>query len=310
MHPDVSVLIRLRDRRLSETEEEAVRAHLETCEECADTRRRIERFMADLDESWTRRRLAEAAARTHWPTREDLVDYYLDDLPSVESRQAIELHVRDCATCREILADLERGAAELQRDDPLREPVVGSRGEPGWLDSLRALLRPGAWPAWSLAAAAAAVVFVMGFVLRPIVWPMREAGRTGQVAGVPKPPLARQPDGSFALGIGPSVRPEARALLLKALESYDTADFADRALPTLEQAVQADPTLEQARFWLGVCYLLKGNAGAAIPHLEEASRLAPGNVTYQHYLVWGYLRAGQYRKALDAQTRLLGGVKQ
>jgi len=307
VHPDPMMLVRWRDRRLTGPEAEAIRVHLETCEECAKAMQTIERFVTDLDETWTRKRLNEAAARTHWPTREELVDFFLEDLASAESRREIEAHVQGCATCREILGDLERGTAALEQADPLGQPLATpTAAGPGWRDAIRAFLRPAAWPAWSLVASAAAVIFALGFVLRPILWPTREGPLVGPVAQLEKPALPRQPDGTLALGIGATTaKPEARALLEKALASYDAADFADRALPSLEQAVKTDPTFEQARFWLGVCYLLKGNAPSAIPHLEEAARLAPGNVTYQHYLVWGYLKAGEYRKALQAQTQLI-----
>lgn len=311
MHPDRGALVGWREGRLSGPEAEAIRTHLESCEECTRAMRTIERFGSDLDNAWTRKRLNEAAARTHWPTREELVDFFLEDLASAESRRAIEAHVRGCAGCREILKDLERGSAELERADPLDQPIeVPVRVGSTWFDALRILMRPAAWPAWSLAASAAAVIFALGFVLRPILWPTREGPLVGPVAQLEKPSLPRQPDGTLALGIGATAaRPEARALLEKALSFYDALDFADRALPLLEQAVAADPNFEQARFWLGICHLLKGNATSAIPHLAEAARLAPANVTYQHYLVWGYLKAGEYRKALEAQTRLIGGVK-
>lgn len=307
MHPDHGALVRLRDRRVSGPEAEAIQAHLQTCEECARAMRTIERFVTDLDDAWTRKRLNEVAARTHWPTREDLVDYFLDDLVSGESRHEIEAHLKTGGTCREILEELHRGAAQLEQADPLVEPAAPIRAvEIAWVEALRSFLRPAAWPVWALVTSAGAVVFALGFWLRPVLWPVREGVHAGLVAELEKPPLPRQADGSLALGIGATAaRPEARALLEKALASYDAPDFADRALPFLEQAVAADPNFEQARFWLGICYLLKDKPAAAVPHLEQAARLAPGNVTYQHYLVWGYLKGGEYRKALEAQTRLL-----
>ena len=305
MHPDRGALVGWREGRLSGPEAETIRAHLETCEECAKAMQTIERFLTELDEAWTEKRLNEVAERTHWPAREELVDYFLEDLDSVEARKAIEAHVRSCAACREVLEDLERGTSELEQADPLGEPApVSGRAQPGWLDALRALMRPSAWPAWSLAACTAGILFFLGFLSRPILLP--EGDRSGIVAELVKPPLLRQPDGSIALGIGATTaRPEARVLLEKALASYDAPDFADRAAPTLEQAVKADPNFEQARFWLGICYLLKGNTAAATPQLEEAVRLAPGNVAYQNYLVWAYMEAGEREKALEAQTRMI-----
>jgi len=269
----------------------------------------IERFLTELDETWTEKRLNEVAERTHWPAREELVDYFLEDLDSVEARKAIEAHVRNCAACREILEELERGTRELAQADPLGQPeaipVLAPAGL-GWREALRALLRPGAWPAWSLATCAAVLLLVLGALFRPLLWPTRGGTPVMPPIELAKPPLERQPDGTPILGIGPTAAPaEARALLGKALASYDRPDFADRALPSLEEAVKIAPAFEQARFWLGICFLLKGRAADALPHLEEAAWLAPGNVTYRHYLVWGYLKAGEYRKALEAQTQLL-----
>jgi hypothetical protein len=267
----------------------------------------IEQFGTTLDEAWTRKRLTEFAAQTHWPTREELVDYFLEDVPSAEGRREIEAHIKDCAMCRGILEELRQGAAELERADPLGEVAAApAPARVNWLDALRSLVRPAAWPAWSLAGAVAVALFVLGFLLRPSLWPPAPGRPLGPMAQLTKPPLQRQPDGTIALGIGATTaRPEARALFERALASYDAPDFADRAAPVLEQAVKADPSFEQARFWLAICYLLKGNTTAATPQLEEAVRLAPGNVTYQHYLVWAYLKAGEYEKAMEAQSRVL-----
>jgi len=309
VHPEPAKLVHLRDGTLPGPEAEEIRVHLGACEECAKKMRTIEGHVTDLDETWTRKRLNEVAARTHWPTREELVDFFLEDLAPDEDRRAIEVHVRECGPCRDILRELEHGAAELERADPLGQPeaipVLAPAGL-GWREALRALLRPGAWPAWSLATCAAVLLLVLGALFRPLLWPTRGGTPVMPPIELAKPPLERQPDGTPILGIGPTAAPaEARALLGKALASYDRPDFADRALPSLEEAVKIAPAFEQARFWLGICFLLKGRAADALPHLEEAAWLAPGNVTYRHYLVWGYLKAGEYRKALEAQTQLL-----
>ena len=266
-----------------------------------------EQFVTGLDAAWVHKRLREAAQQMHWPTREELVDYFLDAPASGEDRRLIAAHLRDCAACQAVVTDLERGAARLEREDPLGEPA-GMRTPAGtpWLAAVRALLRPAAWPAWSLAATVAVGLFALGVLVRPALWPEGAPQGAALTAQIVKPGLPRQPDGSVVLGIGrTTARPEAVALLQTALAAYDAADFADRALPVLTQAVAADPSFEQARFWLGVCYLLTDKTTAALPQLEEAVRLAPGNVTYRHYLVWGYLKAGDGRKALAAQTQLL-----
>ena len=311
MHPDRVTLMRWRERSLSSAEAEAIGAHVKTCEECAKAMQTMDRFKKRLDDAWTEKRSRETAARTHWPSREDLVDYYLDDLPSAESRQRIEAHLRECVPCQEILQELEQGAAELQKADPLREYAAEtalSRGD--WKEALRALLRPAAWPAWTMATVAAMAIFAVGMLLRPVVWPGGVIAPTELTAQMPKPALERHADGTLTLGIGATgAKPEAVALFREAMRFYDQPDFAERAVPFLERAVAADAQYEQPRFWLGICLLTQGRTSAAIPQLEEAARLAPGNVTYQHHLVWGYLKAGEYTKALAAQTRLLKGAR-
>ena len=308
MHPDPGTLVRLSDGRLAEREAAGVREHVQRCEECGKKMRTLDRFAAEIDGAWTHKRLDEVAASAHWPTREELVDYYLEDTASAESRAEIAGHLRNCAACRAILEDLARGSAELEREDPLRQPLpTADAPAMGWREAVRSLMRPSAWPAWSLAAAAGMALFVMGFLLRPMLWAPAPTGPVGPMAEFQKPPLERKADGTLVLGIGAiGARPEARALLERALDYYEAPDFADRALPSLEQAVQIDPSFEQARFWLGICYLTKGNTASAVRQLEEAARLAPGNVTYHYYLVWAYLKAGHYRKALEEQTRMIG----
>jgi hypothetical protein len=307
VHPSRSDLARFLGHEAPASDAEAIRLHVASCQECAHVMRTVEGFVADLDDAWARKRLNEVAAEMHWPTREDLVDYFLEDLPSEGDRQAIQAHVQSCGSCQEILADLRQGSADVRQADPLGalRPAEGA-ARSGWREALRELLRPAAWPAWSLAVSAAAAVFLLGFLLRPLIWPSSQEPRGRLMAQVDKPKLQRQEDGGIVLGIGATTaKPEARALLMQALAFYDAPDFAERALPPLEQAVTADPTFEQARFWLGVCFLLKGDTSKAVPQLEEAARLAPGNVTYHHYLVWGYLKAGEFGKALQAQTWLL-----
>jgi len=195
----------------------------------------------------------------------------------------------------------------LQKADPLREyaaETAPSRGD--WKEALRALLRPAAWPAWTMATVAAMAIFAVGMLFASGCLAWGVIAPTELTAQMPKPALERHADGTLTLGIGATgAKPEAVALFREAMRFYDQPDFAERAVPFLERAVAADAQYEQPRFWLGICLLTQGRTSAAIPQLEEAARLAPGNVTYQHYLVWGYLKAGEYTKALAAQTRLL-----
>jgi tetratricopeptide (TPR) repeat protein len=197
---------------------------------------------------------------------------------------------------------MEEELTALERADPLgaRAPVPTR----SWVERLQAALGLMPWPAWAGATVAVGLAFVAGLLLRSIFTgperlpPGLEALRLAK-------PVFTPPTEVPALGIAPAVKPEAETRFREAMAFYDAADFPDRAIPMLKEAVAIDPSHDRAQFWLGIAYLLKGETTAAIPPLEEAARLAPGNREYKHYLVWAYLTAGKAEEALRLQTEIL-----
>jgi len=86
---------------------------------------------------------------------------------------------------------------------------------------------------------------------------------------------------------------------------YGEADFPQRAMPLLREAIAADPGNDQAQFWLGVVLLRDGRAADAIAPLEAAARLAPADRTYKGYLLYAYLQTGARHRAQALQQELL-----
>jgi tetratricopeptide (TPR) repeat protein len=208
-------------------------------------------------------------------------------------------HIETCSRCRNILREMEQEATALARDDPLRS---GERSTVrAWLEWLRAVVQPMPAPALVAASVVACLAFVAGLLVGPALVGRGQSSPEVRIAKPPFTPSAESP----ALGVAPSVKPEAEQRFREAMTFHGQSDFADLAIPKLKQAVALDPRHEQAQFWLGTAYLLKGQAAAAVPALEEAVRLAPGKVQYKQYLIWAYLMVGKSREALRLQTEVL-----
>lgn len=194
------------------------------------------------------------------------------------------------------------GAEDLVRDlesaDPLAEPVRAQ-----WLDAARAAL--GFWPARLALGTAVVVLLVAGFVAGRVA---QEGGRGRVVTALPPLP-AYAPESAPGVGLGavPSVAPGSERKFREAMAFHGTPDFPSRAAPLLDEAVAADPSNDQAQFWLGVALLFKRQVGDAVPHLEKARELAPGSRRYKQYLLFAYLQTSATGKAAALQAELLGG---
>lgn len=184
--------------------------------------------------------------------------------------------------------------------DPLGDHEESGSVRRPWMAVLRELLSR--WPARVAVAGAACAFLVLGALGARIA---DLVARPPHVAvGVPKPPW--HPDASARLAIAAGVKPQSERKLQEALAFYAKADFAARATPLLREAVAADPTNDQAQFWLGVARLLASDDAEAIPALEAAHRLAPRSVLYGQYLAFAHLRHGDVERALQVLGGALG----
>ena len=184
---------------------------------------------------------------------------------------------------------------ELEAADPL-----GASPRRSVIAGLREMLA--FWPGRLVLAAAAVLLLVIGSQLGRMV-----QDRPGpRVAAIPARPIYIPDDGGDrTLGIAGSVKPASRAKFREAMSFYSSADFPEKALPLLQEAVVADPVNDEAQFWLGVVLLLKKRGGDAISPLEEAARLAPRQSLYKQYLLFAYLQTGAVDKATALQADLL-----
>ncbi|HYE57844.1 MAG TPA: tetratricopeptide repeat protein, partial [Rhodothermales bacterium] len=76
------------------------------------------------------------------------------------------------------------------------------------------------------------------------------------------------------------------------------------ALPYFEQAAELRPTGE-AEGMIGAIHLARGDARAALPHLERARSLSPDNLQVQYNLAGAYATSGRQREAMALLQAIL-----
>lgn len=184
-------------------------------------------------------------------------------------------------------------ATAIGRADPLADAPRG-----GWLGGILDAL--GTWPGRLSFAGAAAALVLIGVGVGRVVVPS-----TPRIAATAIPRPTYEPDQTRPLGAAPTVKPESERKFRDAMALLEAPDFVARALPLLQGAVAEDASNDQAQFWLGVLWLLKGQAAESVGPLEEAARLAPASSRYRQYLMIAYLQTGATDKALALQTQLL-----
>jgi hypothetical protein len=299
-HPTVETLMRHTQGLLSECEEGEVTRHVEGCGECRAQEDAVKSYGARLDRHWLGAKLTPMLpAGWDCPSAQELGSYFLGEAEGPEAER-LAGHSRACARCQAVLDEMESGTVALRRVDPLGQsrptPSISPRNR------LRAILDSLSRPAW--VPVALALGLGAGLLLRPIV--AEHFAEPSSTSGhrIVKPP-APPPAQLRALGVAPSVNEEAEQRFREALAFHGEPDFAERAIPKLNEALTVDPRHELAWFWLGVAYLLREEPKPAIAPLETAVRLAPGNLDYKQYLVWAYLAVGAVDKALAIQTELV-----
>jgi predicted TPR repeat methyltransferase len=69
--------------------------------------------------------------------------------------------------------------------------------------------------------------------------------------------------------------------------------------------IDRDPNHAEALHWMGVLALQAGRPAAAVPLLEQAATLRPGDAAFAHNLATAHLQAGQYDEAVRAFERTI-----
>ncbi|MBI4635415.1 MAG: hypothetical protein HY727_03605 [Candidatus Rokubacteria bacterium] len=204
---------------------------------------------------------------------------------------------------RRLLSDLPTRISAAEEDELARQlgradPLVEAPG-PHWLEAIRHIVA--SWPGRLAVAGSMALLLVAGF----FVGRVSENGPGGHLPGAVPPKPVYEPERAIRLGITAPVKAESYVKFREAMALYGAPDFPSKALPLLREAVAADPTNEEAQFWLGAALLLERKPAEAIGPLEEARHLAPRSAQYGQYLLYAYLQAGAVDKALALQAEIL-----
>jgi tetratricopeptide (TPR) repeat protein len=189
-----------------------------------------------------------------------------------EDRQAFEEHYFSCGACYEALA----------ADMALETELAENR----WRVEERS--SPAIWrPQWALAAAAAALVLVVGALLwfRVPGPQMQPSSVLAELSEVDPPPYAPK---SLR-----GVENQARRELHAAMAPYQKGDFT-MAIPLLEAVAQAQPTHPAAHFYLGACLLLTDRPEEALESLSRVVTLGESP-----FLDWALFYRGKAHLRLD-----------
>lgn len=217
---------------------------------------------------------------------------------SDDERRAFETHVLECDLC---FGELERGsvAVGVMRDHAPalaralgREPSRAAEGPPSRAGRVRALVEGLLRPRALVPALAILLIAVIG---------VRVATRPDdftRLATFPREELAS------AIVRGPGVGDAVRELMEAGAGYFDTGRY-DEAARRFRAALERDPQLAEAAYLLGLSEALAGAVKESIPSLEDATRIARGDlrIKAQWVLANAYIkegRLGEARSVLEA----------
>jgi hypothetical protein len=231
-------------------------------------------------------------------------------------REALTAHVRACAACAQLAADLDRVAADVSLGPAEARVLMRVRQQATSAQSGR----------WRLAAVAAVLLACAATVVwvRSPSTSMTRGGAGGATSGGTKAPppqvsetlrehvdvaanwtIEAAPVRVPMSSLGTSRSGEAASsgtTLSDALAPYQEGRYAD-AIPLLETVAQREPGSVDAAFYLGVARLLSDHAADAVAPLERAATLAPRRRRAE--IAWYEATAEQRSGKTDAaRTRL------
>lgn len=164
---------------------------------------------------------------------------------------------------------------------------------------------------WIFVGTAVVMLCAIGIFIWSVLQSRREGGRMtasgfnsgSEVLGRFNPPAYR----SFVSSSQP-------AGFANGIERYSKRDYA-AAIPVLDRVVKDHPDFFEARFYLGICYLFRGDRPSGIAQLRSV--IAAGNTPYleqaRYYLAKGLLGAGDVvgaRQQLDDIIVMHGEMEQ
>ena len=243
--------------------------------------------------------------------RDEIVEQYLHDRLSDESRERFEQHYFDCARCFGLLQTYRDLQAELA---PMRDEFLPAVPRRHWVLQ------------WAWVPALAVVFLAVGLTL----WerPFGQRSDTTEVTepsgsiGPARPPVQVSPPAvslaDLARVEAPRYTPgrlrgagdEATARFQDAMTHYERGDYAT-AIAGLRRAAALDAEAPHIPFFLGISQLMSGQLDAAIASLRQT--LALGDSPYieeaRFFLAKAYLRkedVGAARTELQRTVQLQG----
>lgn len=217
---------------------------------------------------------------------------------SDEDREAFESHVLQCDAC---FQELERGAAvatELQANRSRFRRILEEAPAAGWRPR-EVKVRPStlSWlrPQIAVPALAAAVAIFMLITRAP-------GPDYRKLASFPR--QVTLPD-AVRRGAG---RDDAVRELMQAGAGYLDLGRFEEAERHFAAALDRDPGLADAAYFLGLSRVFRGDIDGALTPLERAVEIGTGNQPeYTWVLANAYLRAGQITKARETLLSLSAG---
>jgi len=215
--------------------------------------------------------------------RRQLIEKYLTGDLAEGEKERLEEHILTCESCHEELAELSLLRASLEED---RWAVADRRPERGLQ-----------WH-WALAAVATLVFITVVLWPRLAGHPGLEDGVIARLSAVEAPPYEPR---NLRAAVG-----EGERRFREAMVAYQQGDFGE-AIPGLEAAVELEPELANARFYLGACLLLTDQPDKAIESLSLVAELDD-----PQYPEWAYfyrakahLQVGDLDSARDDLTEVV-----
>jgi tetratricopeptide (TPR) repeat protein len=215
---------------------------------------------------------------------QDRIEQYVTGSLRGADRDRFEEHLLTCEACQEQLEELAL----------LRTSLADER----WAVAEESRGRRLEWH-WSWAAAAAALLLGLGLMLWLAPW----AGSPSNEALVAASMVEAPPFEPKNLR---SVTGDAEIRFQEAMQQYLEGSYG-RAIPGLEAAVELDPSLDKARFYLGTCYLLEDEPKKAIDNLSRIAELesSPYREWAHFYRAKAHLRLGDLDSALSDLSEVI-----
>jgi tetratricopeptide (TPR) repeat protein len=216
--------------------------------------------------------------------RENVIERYIAGRLDTREKEDWEQHYFGCERC----------AAQLETCLAVKEPLRAMAPE------IRRELPPARRIAtWMWLAAAAATVLIG---LAAVRFAGQPAPPVAQLAG-----LARFEPPTYSPPVLRGVESKLEAQFREAMVAYSRRDYR-QAITGLHSALALDPGSDAARFFLGACYLLTGDAASGTRELRAvAAGHSPFASEAAYDLAKGYLQQGDKATALQVLRRIADG---